>query len=86
MDRLTDKTKWHLSEGRMLPKKMDLLPAPEYLLKVIRCQCMGDCDTQRRSCRKNGLECSVSCTGCKGTSYNNKGDIATYISDEINSN
>lgn len=77
---------WHLSEGRMLPKKMDLLPAPEYLLKVIRCQCMGDCDTQRCSCRKNGLECSVSCTGCKGTSCTNKGDIATDISDDINSN
>ena len=31
--------------------KEDSSPAPEYLLKVIRCQCKGYCDSNKRSCK-----------------------------------
>jgi hypothetical protein len=60
-----------LNDQRLQPRKMDSLAAPDMLLKVIRCQCRGDCDNLRCSCRKNGMDCSSPCTGCKGTSCSN---------------
>ena len=34
-------------------------PAPDDLLKVVRCQCKTDCDTRRCTCKKHGLELHV---------------------------
>ena len=34
---------WKISESGLTPIQTDLLPAPEDLLKVIRCGCAADC-------------------------------------------
>lgn len=62
---------WRLSSGRLEPCTTDLPPAPEVLLNVIRCKCKTDCLSQRCSCRKHGLECSLACDECKGLNCTN---------------
>ncbi|GFS25687.1 hypothetical protein ElyMa_007033100 [Elysia marginata] len=59
---------WHLYSGRLDPCTTDLPPAPELLLKMIRCNCKSDCRPKRCPCRKHGLECSLACAECKGIS------------------
>lgn len=59
---------WRLSESSLIPVHTDRPPAHELLLEMIRCNCKTDCNTQRCSCKKNGLECSVACGVCKGES------------------
>lgn len=57
--------------SKLLPVTTDLPPAPEHLMKVVRCQCKTGCDTKQCSCRKHGLECTPSCGECKGVSCSN---------------
>ena len=51
---------------KSIPVMTDLPPAPEDLLRIIRCNCTTDCSTARCSCRKHNLECSPSCGQCRG--------------------
>ena len=62
---------WKLVNSRYEAILMDRAPAPESILKVIRCQCRGDCETRRCSCRKNGLQCTRACSYCNGSSCTN---------------
>ena len=62
---------WTVSNNRYIPVKATLPPAPQQLLKIIRCSCKSNCDTKRCSCRKHGLECSLGCGECRGTSCSN---------------
>ena len=48
---------------------MRFLVAPlahEALLEIIRCNCKTNCSSQRCTCKKHGLDCSVTCGVCKG--------------------
>ena len=36
---------WQLKDEHFEPCKMDSMAAPEFLLKIIQCQCKGDCDS-----------------------------------------
>lgn len=58
---------WNLNNGMLLPVMTDLPPAPDELLKIIRCNCNGDCGTLRCTCRKHNLLCSNVCGHCKGS-------------------
>ena len=62
---------WLRMRNRLEPRMTDLPPAPEALLKVVRCTCKHDCDTRRWSFKKHGLDCSVACGECKGISCTN---------------
>ena len=62
---------WHLTSKRLDPRQTDLPPAPQDLLKVIRCNCKKDCSSKRCKCRIHGLECSVACGQCKGFGCSN---------------
>jgi hypothetical protein len=62
---------WNEVEGRLSPRVMDLPPAPDALLKIIRCSCTTGCTTRRCSCRKNGLQCSFACGACQETNCDN---------------
>ena len=62
---------WCVIDGRMLPVKTSLPPAPEKLLKVIRYNCKTTCDTKKCTCRKYGLECSNASGDCKRISCSN---------------
>ena len=61
--------------------KMDQIPAPAAVLRIIWCNCSGKCDRNTCcSCRKNGLLCSLACGKCNGTTCSNIGiDNSTRI-------
>ena len=61
---------WFEENGKYLPEKMTLPPAPDHLLKFFRCNCKANCDTKRCTCRKSGLDCSVACGECRGACSN----------------
>ncbi|CAG2201846.1 unnamed protein product [Mytilus edulis] len=46
---------WYTSENKLMPVRCLLPPAPQKLLKVIRCNCKQNCDSRRCSCRKQPL-------------------------------
>ena len=53
--------------------------APEDLLKIIRCNCLTNCQNARCSCIKHGIKCSVACGHCHGSACSNAG---SFIVDE----
>ena len=55
------------------PVKMQKSPAPESLLKLIKCNCKGNCERNTCSCRKHGLLCTLACGQCKGITCANSG-------------
>ena len=70
---------WFVKDGGLFPILTDIEPAPQELLKIIRCSCTSDCSKKTCSCRKYNKECSVVCTNCKGTACTN----AQKIEDDI---
>ena len=68
-----EKWGWKISDGSMIPILTDKPPAPEELLKGIRCSCKTGCHSLRCTCRRNGLECSVACGECRGVCLNIQG-------------
>ena len=66
---------WKMSRNGLVPIKTDLEVAPEFLLKVIRCNCKtasrNTCGTSACSCKKNGLTCVPACGDCRGVFCNN---------------
>ena len=59
---------WKLSKGYLVAITTDKPPAPDSLLKVIRCKCKTNCQTSRCTCKKHGLDCSAMCGECRGVS------------------
>lgn len=57
---------WVVPEGASHPICTDIPPVPENILKATKCGCKGTCSSMRCTCRKNGIECSSVCNGCKG--------------------
>ena len=55
---------WTLTENGYYPIMTDLPPAPEALLKVVRCNCTTDCNNARCSCQKHCLKCTLACEHC----------------------
>ncbi len=73
-------------EGNMLvPVMTDLTPAPENLLKFVRCKCKlssrNPCGTNACSCRKNGLKCVSACGDCRGEGCYNSEDASIEEND-----
>ena len=66
---------WKKTESSMEPTKTDLDPAPEWLLKVIRCNCkstsLRQCSSKSCSCQRNGLHCVDACGDCHGEGCGN---------------
>ena len=58
---------WTETETGLYPTLTDLPPAPEDMLKIIKCTCTGDCTSARCSCKKNGMKCSPACNHCRGS-------------------
>ncbi|KAH3706159.1 hypothetical protein DPMN_065539 [Dreissena polymorpha] len=60
-------------------------PAPSELVAIIRWKCKTNCDTncdsKRCSCKKHGLECSIACKKCKGSSCSNSLQNELDVSD-----
>ena len=66
---------WVVRDGVLHPICTDIAPAPENILKVIKCGCKGSCSSMRCTCRKNGVECSSVCNGCKGINCLNASSV-----------
>ena len=47
---------WKVFNGKLLPVMMDQSPAPENILRIIRCNCHADCSTTRCTCRVVNVE------------------------------
>lgn len=75
---------WKLQNNEYVPVTTDLAPAPEELLKIIKCNCTTDCSRTSCSCRKHNLKCSVACGNCKGAACSNCDSID--YDDDLNSN
>ena len=58
---------WYKKHELLYPVLTDLAPAPEYLLKIIRCACKTGCSNFQCQCKKNGLPCSDGCGVCQTT-------------------
>ena len=55
----------------------DIPIAPANLLKLISCNCSGDCSTRRCSCMKNNVKCVSACGTCHGNQCKNvRTDVA----------
>ncbi len=82
-----DATKWgwvvrETQYGFILkPQRMDQAAAPSSLLKLIKCNCSGNCDRNTCSCKKNGLHCTLACGNCKGLTCANV-EIATAVDED----
>ena len=59
---------WKLQDNKYVPVFFrGIKPAPDQLLRIIRCTCKGDCSKANCSCRFNGLECTSACKECRGS-------------------
>jgi hypothetical protein len=73
---------WTTRDGQLAPVSMDLAPAPESLLKTMRCNCTTGCSNNRCGCRKNGFPCNQACGICQETQCENVLSINSQDSDE----
>ena len=76
---------WQIIQNMMRQVKTSLPPAPENLMKTIRCNCKVNCDSKKCTCRKHGLDCSSACGDCKGVSCSNSlglSDLEALVDDE----
>lgn len=71
---------WIEENGKLRPKRITQPPAPDHLLKIVRCQCRGDCrEGSACTCRRHGLACTIACTHCQGANCSNP-KVATAFS------
>ena len=75
-----DEWGWKHENGMLVPVKTDQQPAPEWILKFVRCKCKtfskNTCGSMVCSCRKSGFTCVEACGECRGQFCNNQPDIA----------
>ena len=75
---------WMTKDENVVPVMTFLPPAPDELLRVIRCNCTTDCSTARCSCRMHSLECSPACGQCRciGCANSTAADISNEDNDD----
>ena len=70
---------WKLEGFKLQPIMTDMEPAPDNLLKFVRCKCKlstaNPCGSNICSCRKHGLKCCGACGDCRGESCRNAEEI-----------
>ena len=52
---------WEVAGETLNPITTSKKPAPQSLLKVIKCRCKQDCQSKLCTCRKYGLPCTNAC-------------------------
>ena len=62
---------WQECDEGFVPIQTSLPPAPEHLLKVIRCNCQTDCSTLKCTCKRHNIECTPACGNCRGSGCTN---------------
>uniref|UniRef100_UPI00358ECD2A uncharacterized protein n=1 Tax=Myxine glutinosa TaxID=7769 RepID=UPI00358ECD2A len=74
---------WQKCVEGFVPVQTTLPPAPEKLLRVIKCNCQADCSTLRCTCKKNNIECTPACGNCRGSSCTNSIQMPCDDDDDI---
>ena len=77
-----DEWGWAVSVNGLMPVKMTQPAAPEKLLKIIRCNCSGNCEKKICTCRKNALQCTPACGQCKGITCSNGAPVDNEDDDD----
>ena len=49
------------NDGQLKPTTTDIPPAPEAIVEMVRCQCKGNCSSNRCSCKSGNLPCTDLC-------------------------
>ncbi|KAK6171638.1 hypothetical protein SNE40_018084 [Patella caerulea] len=78
-----DEWGWEISDNKLAAIKMSKPPAPDALLKVIRCNCKMDCGSKRCTCRRHGLECTSACAECRGVACVNSSVVTEDSADDL---
>ena len=74
---------WQLEDNNLQPITTDQPPAPDDLLKIIRCKCKTECKSALCSCRRNGLKCVTACAVCHGQDCTNVEEAAADDTEEL---
>ena len=76
---------WKIENNKFLQISTDQQPAPEEILKIIRCSCKSSsknqCGTNVCTCRKNGLPCVSACGDCHSNECLNAETVVVYNDD-----
>ena len=62
---------WQVCDDGFVPQQTTRAPAPERLLRIIRCNCKTDCSTTKCTCKKHNIECTPACGNCRGSGCTN---------------
>jgi hypothetical protein len=73
---------WVKSGSGLVPIRMEKAAAPESLIKIIRCNCGGNCKKKTCTCRKNGINCTPACGNCKGITCSNTNITSETLEDD----
>ena len=77
---------WTFENDQFKPTTTDLKPAPDDILKIIRCSCKStsknQCGTNTCTCRKNGQHCVSACGDCHGDACLNA-EILVISTDDL---
>ncbi len=49
------------TDDQLLPVTTLVLPAPQAIIEMVRCQCKTNCSTLRCSCQRSNLPCTELC-------------------------
>jgi len=60
-DRLENGYHRDSDDGQLQPTTTDVPPAPEAIVEMVRCQCKGNCSSNRCSCKSKNLPCTDLC-------------------------
>ena len=74
---------YELEGGHLRAVRMVNPAAPDYLLKVVRCNCKGICSTLSCMCMKHGIKCSLASDNCKGICRSNPSQSDDYQSVDV---
>ncbi|EDO36625.1 predicted protein [Nematostella vectensis] len=66
---------WPVTCTGFVPVQMSEPAAPAQLLRNIKCNCGGHCETRLCTCFKNGLQCTPACGQCKGIACLNSPEV-----------
>jgi len=72
--------------AKLMSVLANLPPAPDELLKIIKCNCHTDYSSMRCTCKKYNVKCrSSACRNCKGAGCTNL-DTTIHEEDDSNTN
>ena len=74
---------WYLTSGGAYEpiQTLDAI-VPLSLIKLVSCNCTGDCTTRRCYCKNNNVKCIAACATCHGDQCKNIDDETTDTNDD----